>query len=58
MDTKVHLVHFKFAHVLKLEHSIGVKESWSEDDPCMATADQDRQGQAAHRQYRQVTHSS
>ena len=32
--------------------------SLSNFSPMVATADHERQGQAAHRQYRQITHSS
>ena len=37
------------------EHRVSVKEPWSEDDSQMATVDHDRQGQAGHRRYHQIT---
>ena len=57
-------VHFEFAHMLKLARAqpVGIKNPGAKDiiiqvNTCMATADHDRQGQAAHRQYHQITHS-
>ena len=63
MKVQVHL-HFKFAHVLKLLCSVRVDmmdPSLSNSVPMdllNATADHDRQGQAAHKWYCQIMHSS